>query len=84
MWKSGPLLVLLAADSGEALSRQVTDAIAKRAESGESTALLQTFPASFLTDVAGRDKISVVAVDRTAVSVKLYPFCLWYERMAGL
>jgi len=84
MWKNGPLLVLLAEDAGDALVRQVTDAVGKREESGKKTLLLHRFSASFLADMVGRDKISVAAVDAAAVSAKLYPFCVWYERTVGL
>ena len=82
MWKSGPLLVLLASDGGDALLRQVTDAVAKRADSGSETLLMQRFSSLFLADVVGREKVSVAAVDISAVSAKLYPFCVWYERLA--
>jgi len=82
MWKNGPLLVLLANDGGDALLRQVTDAVGKRLESGDETLLLQHFSSQFLADVVDRDKISVAAVDISAVSAKLYPFFIWYERLA--
>ena len=82
MWKNGPLLVLLASDGGEALLRQVNDAIEKRASSGAETLLMQRFSSLFLADVVDREKVSVAAVELSVVSAKLYPFCVWYERLA--
>jgi hypothetical protein len=84
MWKNAPLLLLLAADAGEALVRQIGDAAGKREEAGKKTVLLHSFSASFLAEAFARDKISVAALDITAVSAKLHRFCVWYERTIGL
>jgi predicted RNA-binding protein YlxR (DUF448 family) len=37
MWKSGPLLVMLASDAGDALAQQVEDGVGKRQGAGEKT-----------------------------------------------
>ncbi len=84
MWKSGPLLVLLGADAGEAVERQIRDAVEKREASKSKTELLNGFSTAFLAELFDRDKVSVAAVDSDAVSQKLQRFCLWCERMHGL
>ncbi len=80
MWKSGPLLVLLAADAGDALTRQVSDAAEKRLESGRKTFVLHGFSTEFLAEAFARDKVSVAALETKTISVKLHRFCVWYER----
>lgn len=80
MWKDRPLLVLLAEDAGEALVRQVNDGAEKRCEAGKKTDVLDSFSVSFLAEAFGRDKISVVAIDKTSTSPKLHLFCVWYEQ----
>lgn len=84
MWKNGTLLVLLAADAGDALLRQIRDAAGKRQESGQKTVLMQSFPVLFLADAFDRDKVSVAALDTAGVSAKLQRFCRWYERTDAL
>lgn len=84
MWKNRPLLVLLAVDAGDALVRQINDAAEKRREAGKKTVVMDSFSVSFLAEAFARDKISVAALDRTATSAKLHPFCVWYERTQEL
>jgi len=81
MWKSGPLLILLAEDAGEALERQIRDAVSKRKASKWKTALLDSFSGAFLAEAFDREKISVAAIDTRVVSEKLQHFCLWYEHV---
>lgn len=84
MWKSGPLLVMLASDAGDALVQQVEDGIGKRRKAGEKTILLHGFSTSFLAEAFARDKISVAALDTANVSTKLQMFCDWYVRVKEL
>lgn len=81
MWKNGPLLLFLTADAGEALVRQVSDAVEKRQASGEVTVLLQKLDAEFLAAAFGREKVSVAALEQSAVSPKLQRLSLWYIRL---
>ncbi|NOR72393.1 MAG: DUF448 domain-containing protein [Mariprofundaceae bacterium] len=81
MWKSGPLLVILASDAGDALVQQVEDGVGKRQGAGEKTTLLHGFSSSFLAEAFSRDKISVAALDTANVSTKLQMFCEWYVRV---
>ena len=81
MWKSGPQLILLASDAGDALVRQINDAAGKRDESGSKTVLMHGFSSSFLAEAFGRDKISLAALDTKHVSTKLQMFCDWYMRV---
>ncbi len=81
MWKNGPLLVLLACDAGEALKRQIADAVAKRQEAGEKTLLLDTLPAAVLSEAFQREKLSVAAMERTAATAKMEQLCAWYGRL---
>jgi len=78
MWKNGPLLLFLAADAGEALVRQVDDAVEKRLASGQRTTLLKELDSGFLATAFGREKVSVAAVEQAAVSPKLHRLSLWF------
>ncbi|MDX8404497.1 MAG: DUF448 domain-containing protein [Mariprofundaceae bacterium] len=84
MWKDRPLLILLAVNAGDALVRQINDAVEKRREAGKKTVVLDGFSVSFLAEAFARDKISVAALDIRHSSAKLYQFCVWYERACEL
>lgn len=81
MWKNGPLLVVLASDAGEALVRQIGDAVARRREAGEEVMLLDMLPGALLSEVFQRERLSVVAMERTAATAKLQQLCAWYGRL---
>lgn len=83
MWKNAPLLLFLAADAGEALVRQVRDAVEKRRASGAKTVLFEGLDAGFLATAFDREKVSVAALDRTTISPKLPRLALWLVRVTG-
>ena len=82
MWNNAPLLMLLAADAGEALVRQLDNAIAKRHQAGQQTRIRRVVSRLWLGDMLGRDEVAVAAwkVDvRTSVLMdRLAQYCDWY------
>ena len=83
MWENKTLLLLLADEAGQALVRQVMDAVQKRDEEGLKTTLLDDLPAICLADVFQRGKMSVVALIVSKKTKKLQRYCAWYGRIKG-
>ena len=83
MWENKALLLLLADEAGQALVRQVMDAVQKRDEEGLKTTLLHDLPAICLADVFQRGKMSVVALIVSKKTKKLQQYCAWYGRIKG-
>jgi len=86
MWRKEPLLVLFAVDAGEALVRQVQDAIEKRDEGKVSSSLSTHVLVSFLDAKAlglalGRDKVSVVAFFWNKQAKKFQQLCVWQQAL---
>lgn len=82
MWRKGSLWVLLASDAGNALVRQVSDAVEKRKESSASsvsTVLYSPFDAATLGAALGRKKISVVAFSGGIPVEKLQQLTVWHQ-----
>ncbi|MDX8387753.1 MAG: DUF448 domain-containing protein [Ghiorsea sp.] len=87
MWDKEPLLVLFAADAGDALVRQVNDAVTKRAEgrvssSVASKVLVSILDAQALGLALGREKVSVVAFLRNNPVKKFQQLCVWQQTLA--
>ena len=83
MWDKKPLLVLFASDAGDALLRQVNDAVAKR-EDGKSLrtkVLVLELDAKALGLVLGREKVSVVAFLQASPQEKLWQLCVWQQHL---
>ncbi|MDX8402518.1 MAG: YlxR family protein [Mariprofundaceae bacterium] len=78
MWKNTPMLVLLARDAGEALRRQVRDALDKRRESGAPAVLIEVPSASGLGGWFVRSRVGVAALDDGPEAKKLKRFCIWH------
>jgi len=83
MWKTRPQLLLLAEDAGDALVRQVMDAVSKRHEEGLKTLQLNHMPEGLLASVFQRQKVSVVALPVSKSTAKLQRYCAWYGRIKG-
>jgi len=89
MWDKKELLIIIASDAGDALVRQINDAVAKRAH-GEmksarrATTLVSLLDAQALGAVLGREKISVVAFPEGNPLVKLQQICVWQQRLKSL
>jgi hypothetical protein len=83
MWKNAELLLLLAEDAGQALVRQVMDAVKKRGEAGLKTKSLDGLPEACLVNVFQRGKMSVVGLSVSKKTAKLQQYCAWYGRIKG-
>lgn len=84
MWREPSVLILLAVDAGNALVRQIGEAVEKRRAAG-SEVMVAPFPSAvMLGGVFGREDVSVAAVDISPMAYKLLQFCTWYGRLKGL
>lgn len=81
MWNNAPLLLLLAADAGDALRRQVDDAVEKRRDAGQKINVVVVPVASLLGQGLGREKVSVAALEYSVLSARLEKLCAWYRCM---
>jgi len=86
MWDKKPLLVLLAADAGDALVRQVNDAMEKRAlgemkSAGHGITIVSLLDAESLGSALGREKIAVVAFTGKSPLLKLQQISVWQQRL---
>ena len=83
MWDRKPLLVLFASDAGDALLRQVNDAVEKR-EDGKSLrtkVMMLALDAKSLGLALGREKVSVVAFLQASPQEKLWQLCVWQQEL---
>ncbi|MDQ7001694.1 MAG: DUF448 domain-containing protein [Ghiorsea sp.] len=83
MWDKKSLLVLFASDAGDALLRQVNDAVVKR-EDGKSSrtkVLVLALDAKSLGLVLGREKVSVVVFLQASPQEKLWQLCVWQQNL---
>ncbi|MDX8384147.1 MAG: DUF448 domain-containing protein [Ghiorsea sp.] len=85
MWNKSPMLLLLAADAGDALVRQVQDAVEKRDGRGHGSSstdiLISLLGANDLGLALGREKISVVAFSWDNPVEKFQQFCVWQKTL---
>jgi len=81
MWNNAPLLLLLAADAGDALRRQVDDAVAKRRAAGHETNVVTAPEAVLLGQGLGRERVSVAVLECSALSARMEKLCTWYGCM---
>lgn len=81
MWKNRPLLIVLAIDAGDALIRQVHDAVEKRDASGLKTGLIEGFSSDFLALCFGRDRVSTVALADEPKTKRLQLISAWYRQL---
>jgi len=90
MWDRQALLILLAEDAGNALVRQVEDAVCKRDASTRGPLRTQVLKprldAEALGLMLGREKVSVVAFLQASPQDKLQQLCVWQHNLvqAGL
>lgn len=85
MWKKERLLVVFASDAGEALVRQVQDAVGKRDEMKlRSQVLVSTLTADLLGLALAREKISVVAFSWDNPVEKFQQYSVWQEALTAV
>ena len=81
MWAHAPVLVVLARDAGEALKRQISEACAKREGAGLKVTCVPFDGSSLLGELLEREKVSVLAIDKTSANEKWLQYCMWYEQL---
>jgi len=88
LWNNAPLMVLRAADAGDALVRQSDDGLEKRAQSGNKSLFVPVSSRHWLGEMFGRDDVAIVALDAAgpaaATVKKLEIYCVWYGRIKVL
>ena len=63
IWYPAPLVVMLADDAGEALARQIGQAVERRRKAGRETRLMIGPPATVLGAWLGRERLAVVSLE---------------------
>jgi predicted RNA-binding protein YlxR (DUF448 family) len=86
MWDKKPLLIMFAADAGEAVLRQVNDAVEKRAQgemksAGQTNVVVSMLNAAELGQALGREKVSVVAFTERGSLEKLQQCSIWQQKI---
>jgi hypothetical protein len=81
MWHHAPLLVIVADQSGQAIRRQMVDAVEKRRDDGKKVELWLDFDADMLAKVSRREKISVVAAKYCKDAMRLQQFSTWLNQV---
>ena len=85
LWNNTPLLLLLAEDAGEAVARQVGDAVEKRQQAGHVSTCVNVSSRSWLGAMLGRECVAVAGFDadgrNAAMAKKLKQYCVWYGRI---
>jgi len=83
MWKNAPLLLMMVNGSGQALQRQVMNAVEKRKELGLKTIPLNVVSEAWLIHVFQREKMSVVTLPVSRQTEKLQQWCIWHGHLKG-
>jgi len=83
MWKGAPILLMMVNEAGQALVRQVMDAVVKRDELGLKTIPLKDISDAWLLEVFQRGKVAVVALPVSRQTEKLQKFCTWHGHLKG-
>jgi uncharacterized protein len=77
LWKNAPMVLLVASDAGEALIRQLREAVAKRGQVGVDTRWCMAPASAQLGAWLGREKVSVLVFDGSSQTRKLEQACAW-------
>jgi predicted RNA-binding protein YlxR (DUF448 family) len=87
LWNTAPQLVLLAGDAGDAVVRQLGDAVEKRKQAGFASSLVGVASRSWLGEMLGRECVAVAAMDASgrdaAMATKMEQYCAWHGRIKG-
>jgi len=85
LWNNAPLLLLLADDAGDALTRQINDAVAKRQQAGRKTETVRISSKLWLGEKFGRENVAIAGVDASgpaaAIANKLNQYCVWHRHI---
>ncbi len=83
IWNNAPLVILLATDAGEALKRQVREALDRRAAENAAWELIELPSGQDLARWLEREKLSVLALDDGPEHSRLKRYCIWYGCIKG-
>jgi len=85
LWNNTPVLLLLAEDAGDAVVRQIGDAVEKRRQAGYISICVNVPSRSWLGEMLGRECVSVAGLDAegrySATAKKMKQYCVWYGRI---
>jgi len=85
LWNNAPVLLLIAADAGDAVVRQIEDAVAKRGQAGHASQTLTVVSKQWLGEMMGRDSVAVAALGSSGMMAtharKLNMYCGWYGQL---
>jgi len=88
LWNNAPLLLLLAEDAGDALNRQIEDAVQKRQQTRLKTKMVRVSSKLWLGEKFGRDNVAIAGIDASgssaSVAEKLNQYCVWYGHIKAL
>ena len=84
LWGNAPLSLLLAEDAGDAIARQIADAMEKREQAGRVSLFVKAPDAAWLGEMLGRERVAVAGFDVSAMVEKLNRHCDWYGRIKVL
>ncbi len=80
MWKNAPLIVWLSVEAGDAVRRQVLDAVEKRRSAGEAVDVIDDVRSADLEMALGRERVSVAAIELSAQAERLKQFYAWLNQ----
>jgi len=87
LWNNAPLLLIRASDAGDALVRQLDEGLAKRAQAGCRSVLINAPSRQWLGEMCGRDDVAVMAMDAAGAAAatmnRLHVYCIWLARITG-
>ncbi|GAV20905.1 hypothetical protein MMIC_P1881 [Mariprofundus micogutta] len=85
LWNNTPLLLVMAADAGDALIRQIDDAVAKRQQAGQKTKTVRVSSKLWLGEKFGRENVAIAGIDASgpaaATANKLDQYCVWHRHI---
>ena len=88
LWNNAPLLLLLADDAGDALYRQIDDAVQKRKQARLKTEMVRVSSKLWLGEKFGRENVAIAGIDASgpsaAIADKLNQYCVWHRHIKAL
>ena len=85
LWNNAPVLLLVATDAGDAVVRQIEDAVEKRELAGHQSQFLSVQSKQWLGEMLGRDSVAVAALGSSGMMAthvrKVKQYCGWYGQL---
>ncbi len=76
MWNNAPLLLLVAADAGDAVRRQIEQASEQRLRAGHAVERIDVPSCAWLGRMLGRERVAVAAMDDSPMARRLKEYCV--------